>query len=78
MKKHLLITLLLCSTTSICVFAQSALDSIAIVQAEWEIKETPEGLVQKTLQIDNLYGGPQHICLIEVPRKPRRCFNVAF
>ena len=78
MKKHLLITLLLCSTTSICVFGQSALDSIAIVQAEWEIKETPEGLVQKTLQIDNLYGGPQHVCLVEVPRKRRRRFGVAY
>lgn len=78
MKIRLLFIPLIFLNCCICAVAQTSLDSLTLVRAEWNVNKTPEGLVQKSISLPSLYGGPQHICLIEVPRKPRRCFNVAF
>lgn len=64
MKKILLaLLLMLCSGASI-VYAQS--DSLAIVNAAWQVSTTTDGMVHKQAQIDNLYGSVQSINLVEI------------
>lgn len=78
MKKYFLLFALVCVVTVCPLCAQTKADSIAIVQSKWIVKETPEGLVHKSLSIPQLYGGPQHINLVEVPIRPRKSFSVAY
>lgn len=64
MKKTLFaLLLLLCSGASI-VYAQS--DSLAIVNAAWQVSTTTDGMVHKQAQIANLYGSVQSINLVEI------------
>lgn len=50
--------------------AQTKEDSIAVATAQWEKTELAEGLVYNHLQFNQLYGGAQNICFLEI--NPRR------
>ena len=50
--------------------AQTADDSLAIVSARWEMKEADKGVVSRCAAIEQLYGGPQYVSIVEIlPRK---------
>lgn len=51
--------------TTVLSFSQSKTDSLALVNATWSTKTLKKGLVVKTCQFKNLYGGPQNISMIE-------------
>ena len=50
--------------------AQTAADSLAIVSARWEMKADDRGVVSRCAAIEQLYGGPQYVSVVEV--RPRR------
>lgn len=50
--------------TTVLSFSQSKTDSLALVNATWSTKTLKKGLVVKTCQFKNLYGGPQNISMI--------------
>ena len=64
MKKILLALLLTLWSGASIVYAQS--DSLAIVNAAWQVSTTTDGMVHKQAQIDNLYGSVQSINLVEI------------
>lgn len=64
MKKILLALLLTLWSGASIVYAQS--DSLAIVNAAWQVSTTTDGMVHKQAQIANLYGSVQSINLVEI------------
>ena len=74
-----LIFLSLFSILSVCagsISAQTADDSLAIVNTRWQTTVTPDGIVHKRAQFQTLYQGCQHINLIEIPRKRKFRFGI--
>lgn len=74
-----LIFLSLFSMLSVCagsISAQTADDSLAIVNTRWQTTVTPDGIVHKRAQFQTLYQGNQHINLIEIPRKRKFRFGI--
>ena len=58
-------------------YAQTSTDLEALKNAKWETTVTPEGLVHKRAAIADLYGGPQHINLVEVPSGAKVHYGIA-
>ena len=56
--------------------AQTAEDSVAIVNAAWQTQVTQDGIVHKRAQIKTLYQGCQHINLVEIPKKRKFRFDI--
>ena len=56
--------------------AQTTEDSLAIVNAVWQTRQTADGIVHKRAQIETLYQGCQHINLVEIPRKRKFRFGI--
>ena len=56
--------------------AQTKEDSLAIVNAVWQTRQTADGIVHKRAQIETLYQGCQHINLVEIPRKRKFRFGI--
>lgn len=46
--------------------AQTKADSVTVADAKWETSELQKGMKYFHLQFENLYGGPQNICMIEI------------
>ena len=55
--------------------AQTAADSLALVNADWKVTELQQGLVAKKAVFASLYGVPQEVSLLEVSPKKFK-FNV--
>ncbi|MBO5686929.1 MAG: phosphodiester glycosidase family protein, partial [Alistipes sp.] len=75
MKRTLLTLLLTLMSGASLVYAQS--DSLAIVNAAWQVTTTADGLVHKQAQIKNLYGSVQSINLIEIAPSAKRKIGIA-
>ena len=75
MKRTLLTLLLTLMSGASLVYAQS--DSLAIVNAAWQVTTTADGLVHKQAQIKNLYGSVQSINLIEIAPEAKRKIGIA-
>ena len=58
-------------------YAQTPADLETLKNVEWEITVTPDGLVHKRAAIADLYGGPQHINLIEIPSGAKVHYDIA-
>ena len=56
--------------TQVSVNAQTPADSLAIVTANWEVKEVDKGMRSLQAAFPSLYGGPQYVSIVEV--KPSR------
>ena len=57
------------------VYAQA--DSLAIVNADWQVTTTADGLVHKRAQIKGLYGSVQSINLIEIAPSTKHKVGIA-
>ena len=75
MKKILSMLFLAIVAGTTFVYAQA--DSLAIVNADWQVTTTADGLVHKRAQIKNLYGSVQSINLIEVAPSTKHKVGVA-
>ena len=75
MKRTLLTLLLTLLSGASLVYAQS--DSLAIVNAAWQVTTSADGLVHKQAQIINLYGSVQSINLIEIAPEAKRKIGIA-
>ncbi len=58
-------------------YAQTSADLETLKNAKWETTVTPEGLVHKRAAIADLYGGPQHINLVEIPSGAKVHYGIA-
>lgn len=56
--------------------AQTAEDSLTIMNIQWETTKTSEGIIHKRAHVEDLYEGCQHINLIEIPRKRKFHFGI--
>ena len=54
------------------VVAQTAYDSLSIVNAKWNVTEFAPGLTGRTAAFTDLYGGPMYVSIVEVNAKLRR------
>ena len=54
------------------VVAQTAYDSLSIVNAKWDVTEFAPGLTGRTAAFTDLYGGPMYVSIVEVNAKLRR------
>ena len=72
--------LFLCLSSALCFFsayAQTSADLETVKNAEWKTFVTSEGLVHKCAAVADLYGGPQHINLIEIPSDAKVHYDIA-
>lgn len=76
MKKILSMLFLAIAAGTTFVYAQAA-DSLAIVNAQWQVTTTSDGLVHKRAQIKNLYGSVQSINLIEIAPSTKHKVGIA-
>ena len=70
MRRKLIILLVWAGFLTTPSVAQTAADSLAIVSARWEMKADDRGVVSRCAAIEQLYGGPQYVSVVEV--RPRR------
>ncbi len=64
----------LCTTA----VAQTPADSIAITKAKWHKTKLEKGIVAYTALFNELYKGPQAVSIIEVDKKSKRKFDIAY
>ena len=74
---HRICFTILLSCFSILLPAQTVEDSIAIVSASWQTTASPQHIVHCRAAIPNLYGGPQSINLIKMPRGKKLHYGIA-
>ena len=58
--------------------AQTRDDSLAIVSAQWEVKEAGKGLKLWCASFEALYQGPQYVSVVEVGRKGKHRAGIGF
>lgn len=54
------------------VSAQTTADSIAIMNAKWEIKNAGAGIVSRCAAFTQLYNGPQYVSIVEINPQQKR------
>ena len=69
-------TLLMVVAFAVQAWAQTAEDSLAIVNAQWETTLGEGGIVHKRALIPMLYRGSQHINYVEIPRSRKLVFGL--
>lgn len=69
------ISLALVSLTG--VSAQTSADTKVLDDLEWETDTTADGLIHKRALVPDLYGGPQHINLVEIPKGAKLEYGIA-
>lgn len=74
--KNRFFTLLVAVAFATQAWAQTAEDSVAIVNAQWETTLGEGGIVHKRALIPMLYRGSQHINYVEIPRSRRFVFGL--
>lgn len=57
--------------------AQTSADTKVLADLEWETNTTADGLTYKRALVPDLYGGPQHINLVEIPKGARLRYGIA-
>ena len=74
----LLLSALLLSAFLTDASAQTRDDSLAIVSAQWEVKEAGKGLKSWCASFEALYQGPQYVSVVEVGRKGKHRAGIGF
>ena len=78
MIKHLISAILFLGCASVSLNAQTKEDSLAIVHADWQTLKSHPGIVQKSVDLPNLFGGPQSIHLLELDPKQGIKASIAY
>ena len=75
--RRAIVAIFLTFVSLIGVSAQTSTDSEVLAGLEWEINTTAEGLTHKRALVPSLYGGSQHINLVEIPKGARLEYGIA-
>ena len=68
MKRHFLLLAFLIGSV-LTGIAQTAADSLALVNADWQVTTLEKGMICKTATFTSLYGVPQQVSILEVSPK---------
>ncbi|TCO87124.1 uncharacterized protein DUF2233 [Bacteroides heparinolyticus] len=71
MKKQICLLLLLYCNL-LAVMAQTAADSLALVEADWQVVSLQKGILYRKAAFSSLYGVPQEISIFEISPKHYR------
>ena len=76
MRRRFFVLFSVAVATALHISAQTAADSLAIVNAQWETTLSEDGIVHKRALIPMLYKGSQHVNYIEIPRSRKFVFGL--
>lgn len=67
--KKIFLLLLLVFCASLTTIAQTAVDSLALVSADWQVKPLKKGILFRKAAFASLYGVPQEVSIFEISPK---------